>query len=1501
MAGKTLKELLSKYTPPQEYASLLEQADNVLSRVDKVNRILEVRADFPYLVDKATIYDIERQVTEAYALRMFKILPRYKKELFSYSYVPQILIEAENVGTVAKGFFSEYTYELAEDRLRITLPFREEGVNLLNDAKTPAVIENIIASEFDVKARVELKYSENINTEQSEAARLRMEELDRQLAIAEREYELHLADDSFRRPPEAQQNQDDKKLPRVASIYEYDLKECAVVDGKIKIGSMTFDVSSPSYAVGGEFEIRPVPIATINKAVKNIVFVGEVFSFSSEPNRAGDKFNVVIGIFDGNSSIYAKRFSLTPEEAKECKGAASKGSVIAIHGYTKNERNDDELYLSYTDIAVISKIGRQDNAPEKRVELHLHTNMSTMDAVIPPDVAVKAAKAFGHPAVAITDHANVQGYPEAMIASEKCGMKVIYGLEAYFVNDTATAINGKYEGGFDDEFVVFDIETTGLSAANCKIIEIGAVKIKGGKVLEVYNTFVDPLCDIPEEITNLTSITNEMVKGERTIDVVLPEFLDFVGDRLLIAHNADFDVGFIRVAAKELGIPFDSPNLDTVALSRYINPDLKSHKLDVLVKHYDIGKFHHHRACDDAEVLARIFFKMLEQIRELDIKNFVDLIAEMSTKTNPLMLRPYHQIILVKNKEGLKNLYKLISSSYLSYFRKTPRIPKTELEKHREGLIIGTACEAGELFSALLDGKPDSEIEKIVTFYDYLEIQPLSNNRFLVDEHKVADDEALRDLNRRIVALGEQYNKPVVATCDAHFLNKEDEIYRKIITSAKFKDADRDTQIYFRTTEEMLEEFAYLGEEKAYEVVVTNTNLINDMIEDVRPIPKGTYTPKMEGAEEELQEKCWSKAKSMYGDPLPEIVRSRLDRELTSIIQNGFAVLYMIAQRLVAYSEAQGYLVGSRGSVGSSFVATMAGISEVNPLPPHYYCPKCQHNEFITDGSVGSGFDLPDKSCPVCGTLMNADGHDIPFETFLGFKGDKSPDIDLNFSGDVQGRVHKYTEELFGAENVFRAGTLGTLADKTAFGFVTKYFEEHGVSIGKAETERLIQNCVGVKRTTGQHPGGIIVVPREYEIYDFTPVQHPADDPHSDIVTTHFAFSYLHDTILKLDELGHDIPTKYKWLEKFSDTSVMDVKMNDKSVYDLFQSTKSLGVTPEDIDSQIGTYGLPEFGTRFLQQVLIEAKPKNFADLLQISGLTHGTDVWLGNAQELIKDGICDISQVIGTRDGIMLDLIRYGMDNSLAFKIMESVRKGKGLQPEWETAMREHNVPEWYLTSCKKIKYMFPKAHAAAYVMSAIRLAWYKIHIPIAFYCAMFTVAPGGFDATLVARGRHAVMATIKDIEKRGKEASPKEQSSIPTFQLANECMARGIKFLPVDIEKSDSYAFLPEGDGAIRMPFSALPGLGENAAANIVAARDEEPFFSIEDLQTRAKLTKSVIEILRTNGVVKNLNETDQLTFGGFGDAFGGSAGPKKEEPKKAAKKEAPIEEEAEQLSFF
>ena len=1461
MAEKTLKELFIKYIPSSdEYGRILSSGRVTKTRIDKEKRILEVYADLPYLVDKETLYAIEAEIAEAYQLTFLKIFPHYPSELFSEAYIPALLMETERIGIVAKGFFSSYTYRLDERELTVQIPFSEAGVGLLENAMTPRVIENILMSEFSISRTVHIQHDPYYGERVSDSMRQKLDQIDRQIQAAERDYETVVSRGAAEI---AQTDNEEVKLPRLSTVYDEEATVKRTGDGQYRIGVSTFDLSAPEILVGVAFPMDPVPIASVRRPIRNVTFVGEVFNFTKEANRAGDKFNVSFGLFDGNASIYVKHYSMPPEDAAEVAVAVKAGMAVAVHGYLKTERNDDELYMSYTDIAKIKKLERVDRAEKKRVELHLHTNMSAMDALIAPDVAVKTAKKWGHPAVAITDHGNVQGYPEAMLAADKADMKVIYGLEAYFVNDTASAVYGSYSGGFEDEFIVFDLETTGLSPLNCKITEIGAVKIRGGEVLERYNTFVNPECPIPEEITRLTSITDEMVADARTIKEVLPEFFEFIGNRLLIAHNADFDTSFLRVAAQNLGLSFENAYLDTVALSRYLNPQLKSHKLNLLAEHYHLGDFHHHRACDDAEMLANIFFGMAAQLSELDIKTFADLQGEMSAKADPLQLKTYHQILLVKNLTGLKNLYKLISKSYLDYYRKQPRIPKTELEKHREGILVGSACEAGELFQAVLDGKPDHELEEIVNFYDYLEIQPICNNRFMVERGDVADDEGLRDLNRRIVALGEKYGKPVVATCDAHFLNDEDALYRKILLSGmKFKDADNECHLYYRTTEEMLEEFSYLGEEKAYEVVVENTNLINDMIESVRPIPKGSYTPNMEGAEEELQEKCWTRAKSMYGDPVPEIVGKRLEKELTSIIKNGFAVLYMIAQRLVWYSESQGYLVGSRGSVGSSFVATMAGISEVNPLPPHYYCPKCQHSQFFTDGSVGSGFDLPDAYCPKCGTKLNADGHDIPFETFLGFYGDKSPDIDLNFSGDVQGRVHKYTEELFGKENVFRAGTLGTLADKTAFGFIAKYFEGKGVSLGRAEMDRIIQNCVGVKRTTGQHPGGIIVIPREYEVYDFTPVQHPADDPHSDIVTTHFAFSYLHDTILKLDELGHDIPTKYKWLEKFSDTSVMDVPMNDPAVYELFLSTKPLGITPEDIDAQIGTFGLPEFGTRFLQQVLMDAKPKNFADLLQISGLTHGTDVWLGNAEELIKQGVCDISKVIGCRDNIMNDLIRYGVENAMSFKIMESVRKGKGLTPEWEAEMKAHDVPDWYIWSCKKIKYMFPKAHAAAYVMSAIRLGWYKVHIPIAFYCSMFTVAPGGFDAEVVMRGRSGVMATIKDIEKRGKEASPKEQASIPSLQLANECMARKIRFLPIDIEKSHAYAFLPE-NGAIRMPFSALSGLGENAAQKIIKAREEEPFFSVEDLQKRAGLTKSVIEILRKNHVLDNLNETDQLTF--------------------------------------
>lgn len=1465
--AKAFLQIFEKYKANDTYSEILDKAQNIKVQADKSNRMLRVSADFPHIIKKVTLYSIESEIKKAYELNSVKILPHYPASLFNEAYIPELLSETEAVGIVARGFFTKYRYNLTESELTVEIPFTENGVALLYDANTPIIMQAIVFSEFGINLKVNIVHTDDATfLASNNSLEIMLEQFDKRMVdeIKNQKSRIDISGGGSLVDANVAEI-----LPRKTTLFDENTF-VEVNAGVCKIGNAAFDISSPEFAYGEPFDICPISISSITSPQRNITIIGSVFGYSAELNRSGDKMNINFSVTDYTSSIEVKHFAEL-DEANEISKIVKDGAIIALNGYAKKEIRRDktegtEYQFFFNKIAKVKKIPRMDNAPVKRVELHLHTNMSHMDALIPPDVAVKQAKAWGHPAVAITDHGTVQGYQEAMLASEKIGQKVIYGVEAYFVNNTSGAVYGSYNNSFDAEAVVFDIETTGLSVQNCKITEIGAVKIKDGEVIDIFNTFVDPEIPIPAEIVELTSITDEMVAGAPKIKEALESFFAFIGgkNKLLIAHNANFDTGFIRYAAKECGMEFINPYLDTVALSRFLNPGLKKHKLDILAEYYQLGDFNHHRACDDAAMLAAIYLKMISSMREHDIKSFEQLKRDMSANTNPLSMKPYHQIILVKNKVGLKNLYKLISYGFLKYYKRHPRIPKTELENHRDGLIIGSACEAGELFSAILENKPDAEIEEIVNFYDYLEIQPISNNRFLIDEEKARDDEDLRNLNRRIVELGEKYNKPVVATCDAHFLNDDDELYRKILLAGqKFKDYDRSSHLYYRTTEEMLDEFSYLGEEKAYEVVVANTNLINDMIDDdIRPFPKGTFTPDMEGAEDDLTRICYERAKSMYGDPLPDIVAQRLDKELTSIIKNGFAVLYMIAQKLVWYSEKQGYLVGSRGSVGSSFVASMAGISEVNPLPPHYWCPKCQYNDFSNPQKAGSGFDLPDKNCPVCNTKLNADGHNIPFETFLGFHGDKSPDIDLNFSGEVQGKVHKYTEELFGAENVFRAGTVGTLADKTAYGYVMKYLEEKGISLPRAEVNRIVSNCVGVKRSTGQHPGGIVVVPKQYEIYDFCPVQHPADDPNSDIITTHFTFEYLHDTLLKLDELGHDIPTKYKYLEKYSNTSVMDVAMNDKSVYELFASTKPLGVSPEDIGSNIGTFGLPEFGTKFVIGMVEEAKPKTFSDLLQISGLSHGTDVWLGNAQELIKDGTCDISRVIGCRDNIMNDLIAYGVEKSLSFKIMESVRKGKGLTPEFEEAMRVANVPQWYMDSCKKIKYMFPKAHAAAYVMSAIRLGWYKVHKPLAFYCSMFTVAPGGFDAAIVMGGKNHVKNTIKEIEKMGKDATPKEQQSIPTLQLINEAMARGISFLPINIIKSEASAFVPEGNG-IRMPFSALSGLGENAAANIVAARDEQPFFSVEDLQIRAKLSKSVIEVLRDNGVLDGLEETDQLSF--------------------------------------
>jgi len=1472
---KTFFEVFTRYKTTEEKTALIERATRAAFRYSREPLRVEVELWFDRHEDAGIIYEIEDECKTLYGVESFKIFPHFPPEEFDLAKMNEIAAEAALCGAVTHGFFSNSLYDDDGEVIVVNIPFNSNGIDFVRRASTEELLEKILLNRYSVKRKFVIESGANAEAYDLEW-QARRENILKQVEQQNRaDFIERRQQERIKQEQEAKANDPYYGFEAKVGISSATGNNEVLGETVYKMGATVYDFSEPQLLFGDEFEItEPIPLSELEKVRVNAVFLGTIFEVTQKEIRGKEKNSVSIGFSDGASSAYAR---IVLEKDKCGWLEKIKGTHVAVYGKPTRDKFDNELNINLRAVKKIKTVERMDNAERKRVELHLHTNMSQMDAIITPAELVKTAVRWGHKAIAITDHGNVQSFPEAMLAleglqkgDESIDLKILYGIESYFVNDTAKCIFGSSFPEFDGEMVAFDLETTGLSNRTCKIIEIGAVKIKNGEIVDRMNIFVDPEMPIPEEITRITSITDDMVAGAPKEREALEEFIAFVGDSMLVAHNAAFDIGFIRAAAQRCDIPFKNSYLDTVGLSRYVNPELKAHKLDAIVKHYKIGDFHHHRASDDAEVLAKIFIIMLERLKKEGITSFEGVIEAMSEHVDPLKLKPYHMVIFAKNKVGLKNLYKLVSMSYLNYYggfgrqKKSPRMPKSVIEDYREGLIIGSACESGELYKAILEGKTQDEVEEIASFYDYLEIQPLCNNRFLISEGKVKDEQTLKDINKQIYELGKKLGKPVCATCDAHFINKEDEIYRRILRAGmKYPDADKEMPIYLRTTDEMLAEFEYLGHDVAEEVVIDNPNKIAAMCEYIRPIPKGTYQPTIPGANEELVESCWKRAREWYGDPVPELVAKRLNKELDSIIKNGFAVLYMIAVKLVAYSESLGYLVGSRGSVGSSLVATLSGISEVNPLPPHYRCLKCKHNEFFTDGSVGSGFDLPDKLCPVCGELMYQDGHDIPFETFLGFYGDKSPDIDLNFSGDVQGRVHKYTEELFGAGQVFRAGTIGGLAEKTAWGYVSKYLEERKIKLPKAVIAQMSTRLNGIKKTTGQHPGGIIVVPREFDIYDFTPIQHPADDPNSDIITTHFQFTYLHDTILKLDELGHDIPTKYKMLEKYTNTSVLDVKMNDRSVYELFESTKPLGITPDMIGGcQLGTYGIPEMGTRFIQQVLLDAKPKNFADLLQISGLTHGTDVWLGNAQELIKNGVCTISEVVGTRDGIMLYLIQNGIDESTSFKIMEDVRKGRGLKPEYEKTMLEHGVPEWYIWSCKKIKYMFPKAHAAAYDMSAIRLGWYKIYYPMEFYAAFLSVAPGGFDAEIVGRGYAGVNAAIKEIEEKGQEATAKENETCQTLYLVREAMARGVKFLNVDLKKSDATAFLPE-NGKIRMPFNSLSGLGETAAEKIIEARDKYTIYSIEELRERTGISKAVIEILRRNHVLDGLSETNQISL--------------------------------------
>ena len=1472
---RTLSDVFKKVVPELTGVGreIFADAADLTLRIDRERRIAEAGCRLPRLYRKSQLYALENQIRDVYELSQMRLLPHYPSELFTVDYMSEILIEAARVGVVVSGFFDKYELEQDGDTITIKIPFTQGGITLLNLAETARIIEGIVYSEFAVNIHVKIEKTADAEQQYAEFVARQMERLNSESAHIASEYERMSQEAERAAAMEAQSQETEEKpaLPRVQSLFDGSDYPETVADGVIRCGKINFNVSSPEVVFGEIFEIAGVtPLRAVRSTGKNVIILCEVFDVQQKETRKGDKVMFTVAATDKEASIYIK-MTVPVEAVPETETLFGKGKAYAIRGTIKRDTFDNDLYMAYTDILKIDTIGRKDKAEEKRVELHLHTNMSAMDAIIKADDIVKTAHKWGHKAVAITDHGNLQSFPVAMLTADGLNneIKVIYGVEAYYVDDTSRAAYKGEETTFNDEFAVFDIETTGLSAATCKITEIGAVIVQNGEVKGKFNSFVNPGVHIPENITELTGITDEMVADAPPISEVLKDFFEFIGDRMLVAHNASFDTGFIRFAAEENGIPFENPYLDTVAMSRYMNPDLRNHKLDTLAKHYKLGDFNHHRASDDAEMLAAIFTCMSERLKEEGIDTVSRMNFSMAEKADPLKLKSYHQIILVKNQEGMKNLYKLVSASNLKYYYRHPRIPRTLLEEHREGLILGSACEAGELFTAMMEGKSESDLIEMAQFYDYLEIQPICNNDFMIADGKVPDEEALRNFNRRIIEIGRKANRPVCATCDAHYKNPEDEIYRRVILSGLgFKDADRETKLYFRTTEEMLAEFAYLGEDVAREVVIENPNKIADMIEVCRPIPEGNYPPHIDGAEEELTTKCWELAKDLYGDPLPEVVSERLARELDSIIKNGFAIMYIIARKLVENSESKGYQVGSRGSVGSSFAATMAGITRVNPLPPHYRCPKCKWNEFFTHGEVGSGFDLPEKKCPNCGTICAQDGHDIPFETFLGFKGDKTPDIDLNFSGDVQGDAHKFTEVLFGAGKAFKAGTIGTLADKTAFGFAARYLEGKGISVNRAEMDRLVNGCVGIKRTTGQHPGGMIVVPAEYEIYDFCPIQHPADDPNSDIVSTHFEIKYLHDTILKLDILGHDIPTKYKRLEEYSGYSVLDVPMSDPAVYKSFTSTEPIGVTPEMIDSKTATLGLPEMGTNFIRGVLMDAQPKNFTDLLQISGLTHGTGCWLGNADELISSGTCTISDVIGCRDDIMMTLIhKYGMDKSLSFKIMEFVRKNKKgviIPQDMQDAMHASGVPQWYIDSLQKIRYMFPKAHAAAYVIDAIRLMWYKIYYPVEFYAAYFTAAPDGFDGEVVMGGKEHVRKVMADLKKRGRDISATEADLANALMLVNEYFQRGYDFLPVDIHKSHATKYLPE-KGKIRLPFTSLPGLGETAAVNIMNAMQSGEIFSIDELRTTAKVSKSVLELLEKNGAMRGMSKTNQLSMFG------------------------------------
>ena len=1240
---------------------------------------------------------------------------------------------------------------------------------------------------------------------------------------------------------------------------------------------------NPDVIYGRDFEEESMEIEKIDGPIGEVVIRGKILSVDTREIR-NEKTIIIFSVTDFTDTIVLKIFARNddvPELLKEISG----GKFVRVKGVATIDKFDSELTIG--SIVGIKKCAdfttvRMDTSVEKRIELHCHTKMSDMDGVSDVKDIVKRAMKWGHKAIAITDHGDVQAFPDAnhTVPSDS-DFKVIYGVEAYLVDDLKGMVTDSQNQDLDADYVVFDLETTGFSPETNRIIEIGAVKVQNGKIVDKFSTFVNPQVPIPFRIEQLTSINDSMVIDAPVIADILPEFMKFCEGCVMVAHNADFDMSFIKKNCQRLDIPCKPTIVDTVALARVLLPNLNRFKLDTVAKALGVSLENHHRAVDDAGCTAEIFVKFIEMLRERGMST-LDEVNAMGTSSvqNVQKMPTYHAIILATCDQGRTNLYKLISLAHIKYYHRRPRIPKSEFIRYRDGLLIGSACEAGELYRAILNGRPEEEISRLVNFYDYLEIQPLGNNAFLVrdEDSPVASNDDLIEINKKIVRLGEQFHKPVVATCDVHFLDPEDEIYRRIIMAGQgFKDADEQAPLFLRTTEEMLKEFAYLGSEKAEEVVITNTNRIADMCEKISPVRPDKCPPVIENSDQMLRDICYNKAHKMYGDPLPEIVQERLDRELNSIISNGYAVMYIIAQKLVWKSNEDGYLVGSRGSVGSSFVATMSGITEVNPLHAHYLCKHCQYSDFDSDlvksFSGRSGCDMPDKLCPRCGKPLSKEGFDIPFETFLGFKGNKEPDIDLNFSGEYQSKAHKYTEVIFGEGQTFKAGTIGTVADKTAFGYVKNYYEERGVHKRNCEIDRIVLGCVGVRRTTGQHPGGIVVLPMGEQIYTFTPIQHPANDMTVDITTTHFDYHSIDHNLLKLDILGHDDPTMIRMLQDLTGVDPTQIPLDDKAVMSLFQDTSALGITPDDlVNCQLGALGIPEFGTDFAMGMLIDTQPKEFSDLVRIAGLSHGTDVWLGNAQTLIQEKKATISTAICTRDDIMIYLIGMGLDSEESFKIMENVRKGivaKGKcdkWPEWKQDMIDHNVPDWYIWSCEKIKYMFPKAHAAAYVMMAWRIAYCKVFYPLAYYAAYFSIRATAFSYELMCQGKEKLEGYMHEYEKRKDELSKKEQDTYKDMRLVQEMYARGFEFLPLDIYKSEPHHFQIV-DGKLLPALNTIDGLGDNAAVAIAEAAKDGIFLSKDDFRERTKVSKTTIELMSDLGLFGDMPESNQLSLFDFG----------------------------------